>query len=137
MIQKTLSIASIYEKVGEACCSLRELCSSIEIEKKVCSEMELCLTEALNNVIKHAYKEDPDQKIDLTYSLKGKELEIIIEDYGIGRTNLGEPSLIYDPEDINSLPEGGMGLFIIKNLMDFVSYYRIEGKNTFIMRKNL
>jgi serine/threonine-protein kinase RsbW len=133
--KKELSIQSIYEKVAEACYSLRDFCSLVNIEKKVCSELELCLTEALNNVIKHAYEENPEGKIDLEYSYSGIELEIKIEDEGRVRTNFAEPALVYDPSDINSLPEGGMGLFIIKNLMDFTAYEREEGKNRFIMKK--
>ena len=135
MTQKELSISSIYEKVAEACYSLRDFCVAENIEKKICSELELCLTEALNNVIKHAYKEDPTQIIFLTYILNEKELEMKIRDFGQARTNFQEPALAYDPNDINSLPEGGMGLFIIKNLMDYVSYDRANEMNTFIMKK--
>lgn len=135
--KKKLSIQSVYEKVSEACYGLRDFCLSVDIEKKVCSELELCLTEALNNVIKHAYKENPAGKIDLEYSYDKNEIAIKIEDDGSIRTNFAEPVLVYDPADINSLPEGGMGLFIIKNLMDFTAYEREEGRNRFIMKKNI
>lgn len=133
--RKIISVPSVYERVSEACFSLRDFCFHNGIEKNICSELELCLTEALNNVIKHAYKEDNSGKIDLTFSFEINELEIIIEDSGLPRTNFKEPVLNYDPSDVNTLPEGGMGLYIIKNLMNIVSYNRIEGKNTFIMKK--
>ena len=137
MKKKLISIPSVYERVSEACFSLRDFCFRNNVEKNICSELELCLTEALNNVIKHAYKEDADQKIDLTYIFNANELEIIIEDSGLPRTNFKEPVLNYDPSDVNTLPEGGMGLFIIKNLMNMVNYNRIDGKNTFYMKKIL
>ncbi len=134
---KLISIPSVYERVSEACFSLRDFCFCNNILKNICSELELCLTEALNNVIKHAYKEDKEQKIYLTFTFNVNELEIVIEDSGLPRTNFKEPVLNYDPSDVNTLPEGGMGLFIIKNLMNDVTYNRIEGKNTFIMKKIL
>lgn len=137
MQNKNISIPSVYERVSEACFSLRDFCFHNNIEKNMCSELELCLTEALNNVIKHAYKEDSLQKIFLEYSLKANVLEITIEDSGLPRINFNEPVLNYDPSDVNTLPEGGMGLYIIKNLMDNVTYSRIDGINTFIMKKVL
>lgn len=130
-----LKIFSIYEKVAEACFSLRDFCFKQNIEKKICSELELCLTEALNNVIKHAYKENPDKLIEISYTFENSELTIRIEDFGNPRTSIKEPSLEYDPKDINSLPEGGMGLFIIKNLTDSSEYFSDQGKNVFIMKK--
>jgi serine/threonine-protein kinase RsbW len=137
MQKKEISIPSIYERVSEACFSLRDFCFHNSVEKKICSELELCLTEALNNVIKHAYKEDFLQKIDLAYSFDSNQLKIEIEDFGLPRTNFKEPVLNYNPSDVDTLPEGGMGLYIIKNLMDDVIYSRIEGKNRFIMKKIL
>lgn len=137
MVKRELTISSIYDKVAEACYCLRDFCFKAGIEKKTCSEMELCLTEALNNVVKHAYKENPDKNIQIGYIIENDELEIKLVDQGIPRTVIKDPALVYDPKDINSLPEGGMGLFIIKNLMDSVEYYSENGNNTFIMKRNV
>ncbi|MCZ7603337.1 MAG: hypothetical protein M5R37_10725 [Melioribacteraceae bacterium] len=41
----------------------------------------------------------------------------------------------YDPEDIENLPEGGMGLYIIDQLMDEISYKVLDGVNIFSMKK--
>ena len=135
MTRREIKIFSIYEKVAEACYSLRDFCFKEHIEKKICSELELCLTEALNNVIKHAYKEDPNKVIDITFTFDRSELTMLIEDTGSPRLTVKEPELEYDPKDINSLPEGGMGLFIIKNLTDSSEYFTKEGKNIFLMKK--
>ncbi len=137
MPKTEITIVSVYEKVAEACYSLRDFCYRNKIEKIACSELELCLTEALNNVIKHAYKENPLCSIHITYAFENGELIIAIEDSGIPRTNLDEPTLTYDPKDINSLPEGGMGLFIIKNLMDSSVYKREGDKNIFTIKKKI
>lgn len=136
-MKKELTILSIYENVTDACIALRDFCTGGGIDKNTSSEFELCLTEALNNVIKHAYKGDHTKKIDLLYSLTDNELEIVVEDTGIARTNIKEPVLNFDPDDINSLPEGGMGLYIIKNLMDSAEYSRVGDKNIFKMKKLL
>ena len=91
----------------------------------------------LNNVIKHSYKENQSEKIELKVSLEDKKFLIIISDEGHSRTNFDKPTLEFDPDDIDSLPEGGMGLFIIDTLMDSTDYKVLDGKNMFTMVKKL
>jgi anti-sigma regulatory factor (Ser/Thr protein kinase) len=45
--------------------------------------------------------------------------------------------LDFDPADVEHLPEGGMGLFIIHNVMDRVEYHRHGERNTFSMTRRL
>lgn len=99
--------------------------------------MEICLTEALNNVIKHSYEGKPGNLIKLKLALTKKRLEIIISETGKPREKIEKPKLEFDPTDIENLPEGGMGLFIIEEIMDETKY-RSDGKtNTFTMIKNV
>ena len=46
-------------------------------------------------------------------------------------------SLEFDPEDLRSIPEGGMGLVIIKEIMDSTGYKTEDGKNHLTMTKKL
>jgi serine/threonine-protein kinase RsbW len=60
-----------------------------------------------------------------------------IIDSGISRDSFVIKDLDYDPNDIDNLPESGMGLYLIKQLMDDLDYYSINGKNYFTLRKFL
>ena len=137
MFKEKIVIPSIYEKVSDVCYSLRAFCFTNDIDKKISGEMELCLTEALNNVIKHAYKEDPTKEIEISFSKDDKKLSITIEDTGIPGKNFKKIELVFDPTDVLTLPEGGMGLFIINSLMDTVGYERKGDRNFFVMKKLL
>jgi len=91
--------------------------------------------EALNNVIKHSYKSLPENELSVLLCIDLEKVKLDISDFGIPRTNLGKACLDFDPEDITNLPEGGMGLFIIENLMD-ETYYISDGKtNVFTLIK--
>ncbi len=46
-------------------------------------------------------------------------------------------SFLLNPDDLDSIPEGGRGLAIIKEIMDSVTYTSKEGKNCFRMKKKL
>lgn len=106
-------------------------------DESVCNEIEICLVESLNNIIKHAYKEDNSRNIDLSIEINTSYIVIDVEDDGIPRKERKKPSLDFDPDDIENLPEGGMGLYIIDQLMDELTYKSIDGANIFTMKKRI
>lgn len=135
MIGQTFNITSDYGNVIEVNQRIREYLSGENLEEHLCNAVEICLTEALNNVIKHSYSGDNTKSIEINIKKDSKFLEIEIVDAGSPRKNLTIKELDFDPEDIDNLPESGMGLFIIKQLMDELNYNSKEGKNYFILKK--
>lgn len=137
MKHKSFSINSEYKNVSSVCFITKTFCEDHYITDEKIKEIELSLAEALNNIIKHAYKGDETQKIDINMVFENNLFKIILTDYGEPRKNIGKPVLEFDPNDIESLPEGGMGLFIIEQLMD-ENLYSFDGeKNTFTLIKNI
>ena len=59
MQEKQIEISSEYDRVGEACELFREFCLKNNISEMHSVKLEICLTEALNNVIKHSYEGNP------------------------------------------------------------------------------
>lgn len=135
MIEQTFNITSDYGNVIGVNQQIREYLSGENLEEHLCNAVEICLTEALNNVIKHSYSGDNTKSIEINIKKDSKFLEIEIVDAGSPRKNLTIKELDFDPEDIDNLPESGMGLFIIKQLMDELDYNSKEGKNYFILKK--
>jgi serine/threonine-protein kinase RsbW len=78
-------------------------------------ECELALTEALSNVMRHAYEGKPDRHILLSLLLRDDELEVDID-------HDGEPFALeeYREPDLDAAPAGGYGLHLIRELMDDV-----------------
>jgi serine/threonine-protein kinase RsbW len=132
---QTFKITSEYGNVIKVNQEIREYLTENRLEEHLCNAVEICLTEALNNVIKHSYQGDQSRLIEITVSKVEHYLEIKIADTGQARKNLTVKELEYDPSDIENLPESGMGLFIIKQLMDEMDYYSESGKNYFILKK--
>ncbi len=131
MDSKSFSISSEYKNVSSACFITKTFCEDHFVADNTIKEIELCLAEALNNIIKHSYKGDNKQLIDIDLQFSGNKFSFSLTDYGLPRTNVDKPKLEFDPNDIDSLPEGGMGLFIIEQLMDENNYKSENGKNTF------
>ncbi len=132
-----LNIDSRYECVLEAAEKLLAVMEHYKIEEHIKNAFNICLTEAANNVIKHSYKEEAGKNISIKLRKEADYLVLEIVDEGITRSNLDIPDLDFDPQDIDNLPESGMGLYIIKQLMDDVNYFSINGKNYFILKKSI
>lgn len=128
-------ILSDYKEVTPVCKSIRSFCLEEDFKLSDCNEIEICLIEALNNIIRHAYKEDFTKNIEIDVKISGSDLEIRLADTGIPRKNFSKPKLEFDPKDIENLPEGGMGLYIIDQLMDEIFYNTNNGINIFHMKK--
>jgi len=85
------------------------------------AKIALAVDEACTNIIKHAYKFAPDQDINLRISLKDGEFEVLITDYG----QPFHPDRVKIPdmkEYLAHYGRGGLGMYLMKALMDKVEY---------------
>jgi phosphoserine phosphatase RsbU/P len=79
--------------------------------------LELAVTEAVANVMKHAYGGQTDQPISLSAAVKPGCITLTIRHQGLPF----DPATAAPPA-FDGSKEGGFGLFIIRKLMDEVSY---------------
>lgn len=102
--------------------------------ENLAGQINIVLTEALVNAIKHANAADPDTEILVRITISDRELAIRVFDSGQGFDLDSVPSPCFDPD----IPdEKGRGLFIIRSLMDSVVYKKANGRNVLEMKKAL
>ena len=83
-----------------------------------------------------AYKGDVEDAVDISLVREGGELIVTLIDHGIAF----DPTLRKDPDitlSAEDRPIGGLGIFLIKKIMDEVSYQRVDERNVFIMKKKI
>lgn len=120
---------------------IRELVSKVAeqvgFDNDEASKIELAVDEACTNVIKHAYGNNSDQMIDVMITIDKKKLIIIVSDKGKGF----DPEQVQTPDLNESIREGrkgGLGICLIKTLMDQVDFQIKPGtKNQVRMVKYL
>lgn len=95
-------------------------------------QLNVVLTEAMSNAILHAHEDDPDKTVHISLSISDNQLCIRVFDQGRGfdLNSVGEP-------DAEGVEEHGRGLFIIRCMMDVVTYRRSKGVNVLEMWKKL
>ncbi|WP_031433828.1 ATP-binding protein [Methylomarinum vadi] len=94
--------------------------------------LNLVLTEATSNAIRHSSHNDPSETVRITIQLIGDELNIKVYDHGQG-FDLEQIPL----PDLDHPKEGGMGIFFIRSLMDSVTYTKREDCNVLEIKKLL
>jgi serine/threonine-protein kinase RsbW len=114
------------------------ICSQLGLGDIVVYQIELAVIEAVNNAIKHAYGSVAGHSVEVVISVNEKRLQFEIYDEGKTINFLQKRTdFDFDPQDKTSLPEGGMGLNIMKQVMDAVDYFVRDGRNCLILCKRL
>lgn len=93
--------------------------------------VELVLAEILNNIAEHGSTRERRAVIELGLSVCGERVDAVVNDDGLPLPG-GKAPLGFLPETeggIDSLPEGGFGWFIIRELTSSLIYRRRGGRN--------
>ncbi|OWY13537.1 hypothetical protein B6V73_17270 [Thioclava sp. JM3] len=101
--------------------------------------LELILAEILNNIVEHSYGESEEGVIALSIVRDRKGLNCSVSDDGIPLPPACLDLRDRDPErpDPSSLPEGGFGWFLIRDLATDLGYHRQDGRNLLAFRMPL
>lgn len=110
---------------------------STGIKEDIVENIILAVDEACSNIIKHAYKRDPEGEIKINLELTNGKFIVIIQDEG----NSFEPDSVPDPDLQKYYRQrrvGGLGMYLMKSLMDDVEYISVPGKfNKVLLTKNI
>lgn len=136
-----LQVDSDLDMVRLVARAVRSLCSELLGDDAV-DAVEISLVEAMNNVIEHGYEGRRGQGVEVQLDLQRDHVAIEIIDHAppmpagtIERATAG--MLRFDETDIAGLPEGGMGLALIRMNMDEVEYRETPSENRLRMVKKV
>ena len=98
------------------------------------SDIRLAVDEAFTNIIEHAYQNDEQQSVKIALGQNGKTFWISLFDSGksFSLDDYKEPDV---EQKIKQKKRGGVGVYLIKKLMDNVEYLREGPQNEIRMTK--
>lgn len=99
--------------------------------------LELAVVEAVTNVVKYGYADRSDGEIELHISKSDEFLEFSIIDEGAPFDPSQAALFHFDAQNLEELPESGMGILLIRDAVDDLSYARKDGKNHLTLRKRI
>ncbi len=101
-------------------------------------DMKIAVSEAVTNVVQHAYGIHEDGEIVIGFALYADKIEVMVSDYGHSfnfeeiKSQIGP---YQEDESVEMLREGGLGLYLMETLMDEVRVNNNEGGVTVFMTK--
>ena len=105
------------------------------LSDSVLHDLSLALSEILTNVISYGYT-GGEHEITVRLSVKPGEMQVEVEDDGQPFNPLEAPE-VDTTKPLEDRIVGGLGVYLVRKLMDGLEYQRHEGKNLLTMKKHL
>ncbi len=135
--EKELLIKSRTENLTTVRDFISSVVKEVNIPQDIAGDVVLAVDEACTNIIKHAYKFFPDGDINIKIKCSQKKITVEITDHGAPFS----PDTVPTPDLKKYFEEkrvGGLGMYLMKSLMDNVEYKSVPGKyNQVFLTKEL
>lgn len=130
----TMTVQASTENLAEVRNFVARHASTFGFKKEEISDMRLAVDEAFTNIIKHAYENDESQSVKIALSENHNTFSISLFDTGksFSMENYREPDV---EEKIRQKKRGGVGVYLIRQLMDDVNYLQQGPRNEIRMTK--
>ena len=115
---------------------METVCDELQLDMHVAMKLQVAMEEMVTNVIFYAYPKGTSADITLIAESDDKEVTFVLSDSG----KPFDPTAKEDADlDVNPMDreQGGMGILIVKNIMNEVSYQRLGDMNQLTMKKKL
>ena len=135
-MEKKLILKNEISEISKLATFIDEVGGEMSLSPELIFNLNLVLEEAVSNVILYAYPKEERQEIVLTAKKSDKSLIFVLTDSG----KEFDPTQAPDADVTLSADEreiGGLGIFLIRQIMNKVEYQRIEGKNVLTLGKDL
>ena len=135
-IEKELHLVNDLSEIAKLPLLVGELASEFNFSEESVFNFNLVLEEAVTNVVMYAYPEDKCGSIEIIARCDGYSATFVISDSG----KPFDPTQVPDVDVTLPAEErriGGLGVFLIRQIMDSVEYRRNGGKNILVMSKKI
>jgi anti-sigma regulatory factor (Ser/Thr protein kinase) len=114
--------------------SVDEFCSSHQVAAEVRHDLQVALDEIVNNVLRHAAPRHPS--IEVRLAIHGAHVEAVVVDDGAPFDPQAAPAPDLT-QPLETRRVGGLGIHLVRQLMDDVAYRPREGRNELTLRRRL
>ena len=134
-LTEELVIKNDIHEVTRFSCFMKAVTEKLDIEKSLARQLRLAVEEAVVNAIDYAYPPDKEGDIIIKTMSDGHSFRCQIIDSGIpfDPTAKEKTDITLSAEDRQL---GGLGILLVRELMDSINYERINGQNILTLIKN-
>lgn len=113
-----------------------------QLDQTLVFQLQLALDEAVSNIVNYAYGEATGMPVTITADVAAaddgfRELKLCLLDHGFAFTPLAEAPEVDITSDAEKRQIGGLGIFLIRQMMDKLEYERVGEQNVLTMIKKI
>jgi len=135
-LTETLLIKNDVREVSKFSAFIKSVMEKIGVETSLARQFRLAVEEAVVNVIDYAYPAGQEGEIEVRMMFDGETLKTVIIDSGVAfdptAKERADTSLSAEDRQI-----GGLGILLVRELMDSINYERADGQNFLTLIKKL
>lgn len=135
-MNKTLLLKNDLSEIGRLANAVVEFGKENNLASHIIDDVKLVLEEIVSNILTYGFEDDRDHQVTVQIDLRGDVLVMEVKDDG----NPFDPAKYCSPNVDKPFDEreiGGMGIHLVRNLVDELDYRQEQGKNTLVMKKRL
>ena len=132
-MEKEIRISNNLNEIVVLASFIEELGEELSLPAETVMNINLALEEAVANIIMYAYPPKEQHIILLKVTSTEKQLIFLLTDKGASF----DPTQVDITLPIEERPIGGLGIFLIRSIMNEISYQRIDNENRLIMKKDI
>ena len=133
---RTITLPNDVQAVPQLSDFIDKVCVALDIDDYTATQINLAMEEAVVNVMKYAYPVGTHGDIDIEAQADDRRLRFTITDSGkpFDPTARKEVDTTLSAEE---RPIGGLGIHLVRQIMDSMNYERLGDKNVLTLRKKL
>ena len=135
-LQRCITLPNDIEEVPQLAAFVDEVCEALEFDMSTTMSLNLALEEAVVNVMSYAYPSGTTGNVNIEAMANERRLKFIISDWGTPFDPTAEKE-VDTTLSAEERPIGGLGIHLVRQIMDSINYERIDGKNVLTLRKKL
>ncbi|MEG0499990.1 MAG: ATP-binding protein [Rikenellaceae bacterium] len=135
-MKKEIKLINDMAEIGRLEFFVEEIGLELILSTEIIMNINLALEEAIANIIMYAYPPQTEHDITLKVTSNSSQLVFLLTDEGIS-FDPTKASVVDMSAPIDERQIGGLGIFLIRQIMNEVTYERIDNTNKLTMKKNL
>lgn len=135
-LQRSLSLPNDIETVPQLNVFIDGVAEEIGLDTTLTMSLNLAIEEAVVNVMNYAYPSGKQGDVNVDVTADSEWLTFVISDKGMPF----DPTAKEEADttlSVEERPIGGLGIFLVRQLMDSINYERTDGKNVLTLKKKL
>ena len=134
VLHESLTLTNKVSEITKLNTFVKSATTALNLETDLANKIKLAVEEAVTNCIEYAYPVGTVGDVVVDIEADDSTIRFIITDSGADF----DPTKVSKADttlSVDERPIGGLGVFLVRNLMDSINYERIKGKNVLRMEK--